>query len=104
EVLETTDFDDKWNRVIKFRGPEGTGTFSLPQHLQYLNTSHLRVDCTRDSMWSSFYLTRELGPDVVRRILMEHADFQDPPTLTPAQRVQRRFRLYHFMVHAGWLT
>src|SRR5207247_20535 len=75
DVLDRGTFNQKWDRVYVYR--TATYNVSVPQHLQGLNSFYARVDATKFFRWSSFYLTRELGPDLVRKLLADHKDFQD---------------------------
>jgi predicted esterase len=102
EVQETSSFDEKWNRSIKFLGPERP--IYTTQQMTFLSSSFAALVCTKDFPWTSFYVTQELGYDTVRKLLIDNPEFHDPKDLPIAKRADRRFRLYHFMVHAGWLT
>src|SRR5262249_40957637 len=59
EVVEAPDFDKSWTRTLKYN----TTTYSLavPQRLQVLNSFYAQVDATKHFLWSSYYLTDELG-------------------------------------------
>src|SRR5215471_670586 len=100
EVVHSGPFNEKWDRVFVYR-TVGRDVY-VPQHIMELSSSYVRVDATRDFIWSAYYTTQELGFEQVRRLLMDHPSFHDPVSLAPAKRAERRFRLYHFLVHAGW--
>ncbi len=106
EVLRAGPFDDKWDRTFLFKGYYAAEKLeynvAVPQHLQELNTQYARADATKHFWWAAHYLTAELGPDQVRKLLLAHKDFKDSSDLKPAERAQRRFRLFRFLVHAGW--
>ncbi len=111
EVLETTDWDDKWNRQVRFRslkndnGQARSVTFRFNQHLQMLTPEFAFGDSFDTAYpWQAHYLTRELGPKMVRELLAVHKDFRDDPKLSEDERVARRFKWYHFFVEAEWLS
>lgn len=106
-ISETTPWDDKWIRKIKFKSIV-QGRYqdypAIPQHLFKLTPEYARADSASIHYnWSAYYLTRELGPDQVRALFGQHKDLKEARELAPAEVVNRRFRLFHFFVAAGWL-
>lgn len=105
DILEVTPWDEKWDRTFRFQGlRDNGGTWTLKQHLSTLS-SHYGMAVSMDKIdLRACYLTQEMGPKVVRELLGYHRDFIDDTNLAVNTRLDRRFRLYHFLVHAGWLT
>jgi len=100
EMIEVGDFDDKWDRTVKYRST--TKNVAVNQHLSILNSTFLRIDCTTNYRWNSYYMTREIGPDVLRKLLSGHAEFAEPPDLDAPTRIARRFRYARFFARAGF--
>jgi pimeloyl-ACP methyl ester carboxylesterase len=100
EVVKAPEWDDKWNRRFQFRCP--TGLLNVPQHIGLLTPHWARVDSPGKYFWSCAYLTGEFEPEMVRRLLASHADFQDRKDQAPVQRVSRRLRKADFYAQAGW--
>jgi hypothetical protein len=103
-------WDEKWNRFIDFQGRkkvEGetyNGPFHVQQHLYLLSPEYALVDSTqRGHPWRAQYLTKEFGPEVVRDLLSNHKDFADDKKLDDEKRIDRRFKIYHFLTQAEWL-
>jgi hypothetical protein len=110
EVLDTTDWDQKWNRVFTYRtfkkeGKEVT-EFHMPlkQHLTRLTPDYALTDSTNIRIGlRSHYLTRELGQSKVRELLSFHKDLKDDTALDDEKRITRRFKIYRFLIEAEWL-
>jgi pimeloyl-ACP methyl ester carboxylesterase len=105
EVLEAPDFDAKWQREFYFRsGPQPlyAAKVGLRQHLGLITPSYVRVDAITKFAWSCAYLTREVGPDKIHKLLSTHPDFQNLSKLRPAAAVARRMRLCDFYAQTGW--
>lgn len=101
EVLETTELNDKNERQIIFRTTSDP-PMKLKQQLGWLTPTYARFDAPGRYQWSALYLTRELGPDVVTKLLANHPAFKDLDKLHEGARAARRFRLVDFLVQAGW--
>jgi pimeloyl-ACP methyl ester carboxylesterase len=100
EILSATPWDEKWNRTVQFRS--GLHVKKLEQHLLTLTPYYARADATARWLWPAVYMTRELGPDVVRELLSSHPDFQEDRKLSPDALNARRFRICDFFAQAGW--
>ena len=98
-ILDAGAWDDDWNRTIKIR-------FGLKErtiHQRVLALSPYYVNTVmKNYAWQSFYLTRELGPAVVRNLLSSHPDFEDNPKLTADERSAHRLHYASFMLQAGF--
>jgi pimeloyl-ACP methyl ester carboxylesterase len=100
EVLSVGEFDDKWDRTVKFRS--GLHQKKVEQHLMLLTPYYARTDAITRWLWPAVYLTHELGPDVVRELLSTHPDFVEDPKLPAEALNARRFRACDFFAQAGW--
>ncbi len=101
EILDVSAFDDNWNRTVRFR----TGlTKERTRHerLLALTPYYAHTQATQDYAWLTMYLTRELGPGVIRNLLSSHPDFTDDPKLNPADRAEHHLRYCNFMIQAGF--
>ncbi len=91
-----TDWNDKWDRTVKFDSPQGH--LQLAQHLSILTPYFVRIDARRYK-WSPHYLTAELDPDLVRTLLTLHPDLKMKGGNDDAAK---RFRIFRFFVQARW--
>jgi hypothetical protein len=110
EVLDAGKWDDHWNRLYHFRAPDRK--LELSQHLSVLTPHYARIDANcidpvthKDYRypWTSYYPTRELGARAVLDLLSKHEDFKDKPDLKDDERANRRFKIFNFLVQAGFL-
>jgi hypothetical protein len=99
EVLETPPFDRDWERVIRFRSSNGAA--ALPQRLVLLTPYFATGVALKHVRWGCCYLTRELGPEQVGQLLLNHPDFKEDG-VAPADVISRRFRYIDFFAQAGW--
>ena len=98
--VEATDWDSKWERTLKYRSPVGlVGVF---QHISNLSSYSIRVDAASKFVWSSMYLTQELGSKKVISLIKSHPDFQNTDKVKPEEMASRRFKLVDFLAQAGW--
>ena len=100
EVLSVGSFDEKWNRTVQFRS--GLHVKKVEQHLMILTPTYARTDAKARWLWPAVYMTRELGPDVVRELLSTHPEFEEDRKLAPDVLNARRFRFCDFFAQAGW--
>jgi pimeloyl-ACP methyl ester carboxylesterase len=109
-VTDVSNWDENWNRSYSFEGPAGTTTLS--QHLAILSPHYVRVNASpidpvtrRENIypWTSYYRTNELGPEQVVKLLQTHEDYKDTPGLAEDKRADRRFKIFNFLVQAGWM-
>jgi predicted esterase len=84
ETMPATEWNAKWVRVMPFRSP--SGSWKIEQRLGLLTPSYARVDATKTYRWSSAYLTRELGPETVYKLLRSHPALQDDYVPPPPRR------------------
>ncbi len=96
KIAQISEFDHRWQREVILTMANGSH-YKLEQRLVLLTPRYLCVD-TRGTVWTSFYLTRELGPDVCRSLVYKHADFKK----TPEKDYDKRLLVYRFFLQAGW--
>ncbi|MFL5245895.1 MAG: hypothetical protein ACJ8FY_27805 [Gemmataceae bacterium] len=79
EEISAGPWDEKWDRTWKFRSPytRPGNALTLKQHLSGLTPTFARIDATELYTWRIWYLTSELGPDQVSKLLALHPDFQE---------------------------
>lgn len=96
DIQDLGPFDDNWNREIKIVPHTGKAE-KVRQQLVYLSPYSAVVN-SRAHAFGSCYMTRELGPEVVRSLLFTHPDLRDKgkPDLN------KRLRLARFLRQAGW--
>jgi hypothetical protein len=100
EVVKVSDFNDKLVREISVRTPGPTLDFK--QQVSWMTPTYVRLDASGRYQWQALYLTRELGPKLVRSLLLGHKEFQEQKKDTPGERATRRFRLADFLSQVGW--
>jgi hypothetical protein len=108
EVVEVTPFDAKWDRKIRVRS--GGKADLVPQHLHTLTPQYANVNAVKHYAWPSYYLLRELGPEVVQQLLATHPQLTESKEylpkgkeeLRPDELAARRFRVFTFYLQAGW--
>jgi acetyl esterase/lipase len=79
---------------------------TLNQHLSRLTPHYAYADNDNKNkryQLRSHYLTKELGVEQVRALLASHKDIKDDPKLDDEKRIDRRFRVFHFLAQAEWL-
>jgi hypothetical protein len=105
EVMDATAWDANWDRDIRVRTYDGN--YKIGQRLGLL-TPHFALVYGRRIAWDSYYLTSELGPDVVKDLL-EHRPKRPPvkgkkapAEPKPEDELALRFRVCDFFAQAGW--
>lgn len=100
EIVGATEWNDKWERVFTYRTMRGAKPWKVPveQRLGVLTPQFARIDA-RKFNWSSFHLTSEFDPEVVRTLLYNHPDLKEQGNKGD---VARRLRIYRFFTQAGW--
>jgi len=110
EVLDVGTWNLDWDRSYQYRKPGGTVTLS--QHMSVLTPHYARIDANcidpvtgqnNRYPWTSYYRTRELGPDMVTTLLSLHKDLRDEKGLTDDKLADRRFKIFNFLVQANWM-
>ncbi len=101
QVLDVSPFDGKWERTVKFRAGL-TKERKRHERLVALTPYYAHTQATQDYAWPAMYLTRELGPDVIRKLLSSHPDYADDPMLKPQDRADHHLSYCRFMIQAGF--
>jgi predicted esterase len=92
-----TPFNQKWDRELTLDLSAG-GYMRIAQHLSILTPHFLRIAARRYE-WNAHYLTGEWDPDLIRQLLYWNPELK----LTGGPKdVAKRFKVFHFMVQAGW--
>ncbi len=99
QILEVGAWNDEWKRKIRFRNVGNA--VGAQQHLAVLTPYYARVE-SMTYWWNSYYLTRELGPDVVEGLLASNKDLQPDPKLPESERAARRFKAFDLLAQAGY--
>jgi pimeloyl-ACP methyl ester carboxylesterase len=109
EIVNITPWDPDGKRTFEYLSPAGA-KITVYQKIGLVSPHYVRVDARPPPLVgqgkyiiSSYYLTRELGPDQVRDLLAIHPTLKELPGLPPADRAKRRFQMIEFLVAAGWL-
>jgi hypothetical protein len=102
EVLEAPEWDGKWERAFRYRGPDST--VGMRQRVLWLTPYWMRVDAITKFHWAGAYLTRELDRATVRQLLKTTPDkrFQPKKNETPPETAARMMRFVDFYAQAGW--
>jgi pimeloyl-ACP methyl ester carboxylesterase len=86
EVLDAGTWDLKnWEREFLFRTSDGAHV-RCRQALAEMTPYFIRVDAITKFKWSAGYLTREIGPAMIYKLLLSHPQLQDdymPPRPKP---------------------
>ncbi|MCE9534237.1 MAG: hypothetical protein K8T89_24420, partial [Planctomycetes bacterium] len=96
-----TEFDARWQRKQVFRSKLNPRDFyKIDQQIDILTPQYARFN-SFTHVWASYYLTRELGPELVRRLLSTHPDFIEKDGKAD---VGKRAKLIRFLIQAEWLN
>jgi pimeloyl-ACP methyl ester carboxylesterase len=108
ELVEAGPFDESWNRTFQYRTTDRPVT--AKQHLAVLSPYYARLDCVPRLhgvsiylyRWNAYYLTRELGPEQVRRLLYLHPQLKESQSTPEEERATRRLKAARFLLACGW--
>ncbi|HEY1861135.1 MAG TPA: PHB depolymerase family esterase [Gemmataceae bacterium] len=86
KLFSADPFDGSWLRNLhmeievegEVKGDTKKVNVKLQQHLSQMTSHGVRIDATKLPI-STFYLTRELGPEMVAQLLANHPDLKDTP-------------------------
>jgi len=93
EVTDTTDFNDRWERVLKMNSADGK--IQVRQRITVLTTHYARLDAVQYS-WTNYVLTAEIDPDVLAKLLYKHPDLKD------RKDFGKRLRVHQFLARVGY--
>jgi hypothetical protein len=91
-----TDWDEKWGRTFRARGPEGR--VDIVQRLTLLTPQVARIEAIKYA-WAGYFLTREFDPKTLRTLLGQHPELKATGSGDDAAK---RYRIYRFFVQAGF--
>ena len=95
-----TEFNDRWQRTVYYRDVNQPQLrYQIEQQIDILTPHYARIN-SYTHLWSSYYLTRELGAEKVRKLLSTHPDFAEK---NGQADVDKRAKLVRFLVQADWL-
>lgn len=100
QVSRIDPWTDKCERTIHINS-EGR-QIAIRQHITTLTPQFACLDAIKSYHWKDYYLTRELGPEVVQFLIAKNPKFADDPKLKEEERLIRRFRLCDFYAQTGW--
>jgi pimeloyl-ACP methyl ester carboxylesterase len=94
EYESISDWNTKWERVIKARA--ANGMLNIRQRIALL-TPHQIQGYTITYNWTFSYLTKEWGPDMIRSLLVKH--FSEKKEM---KEPEKRKQIAMFLEQAGW--
>jgi hypothetical protein len=99
-IADISPWNDRWERTFTIDATVQGQSYriALPQRLGELTPVYARVDGLKYTS-SAFYLTSELGPEAVLKLLATHPDLTERGRTGDDLRRWKRFR---FLVQAGW--
>jgi len=95
----TTEFTSKWQRMMNYHDRNQI-RYRIEQQLDILTPHWARINSYTHA-WATFYLTRELGPELVLKLLSTHPDLMD---ISNKPDVERRAKVVRFLIQANWLN
>ncbi len=112
-LVKETDFDSRWRRTLYYRDTlRPNERYDIEQQIDILTPHYVRVVSTTH-FWTNYYLTRELGPERVRRLLYSHPELAEEAGnwfyrllhvgKHPWADAGKRARIVRFLIQAEWL-
>lgn len=109
-----TEFDSRWRRTLYYRDSlRPRELYTIEQQIDILTPHYTRVVST-SHFWTNYYLTRELGPDVVRKLLYSHPELREESGnwlfrlmhvgKRPWADAGKRAQIVRFLIQADWLA
>jgi hypothetical protein len=109
-----SDFDSRWQRTLYYRDAlNPRQLYNIEQQVDILTPHYTRV-VSSSHYWINYYLTRELGPDVVRKLLYAHPELMETSGnwlyrlmhlgKRPWADAGKRARIIRFLIQAEWLA
>lgn len=96
---KTTDFDKNLSRVVHYRDTvHQGGRYEFKQRATVISPHYIRLDCI-NFMWTSYYSTQEVGPEITRFLLDNHPDLQEKDGKPDLGKRSRKIRFY---IQAKW--
>jgi pimeloyl-ACP methyl ester carboxylesterase len=94
---KATEFDKNWRRVMTFDDPNG-GFYEIKQQITALTPHQVRIEAITH-IWTSFHLTKELGPELCKTLIRNHPDMIEKDRKPDPDK---RMRLVRFLMQAEW--
>jgi hypothetical protein len=91
-----TPFDAKWQRTSYLRND--LGKYEIKQRLTLLSPYAAKIE-SNVYQWNTFYLTKELGIDAVKKLLDMAPQLEEEN----GPDIDVRLKRFHFILQAGWL-
>jgi len=99
DLSSKTEFNEKWQRTLIYSNPaQPRNPYRIEQQIDLLTPHYLRM-MSYTHQWASYYLTKEIGPEQVRKLLSMHPDFLEPK----GPDGDKRAKLIRFLIQADWL-
>jgi len=98
EVLDVKDWDENWDRNVKLMPSDVKRAEVAEQRIRMLTPQFAWV-AARNFGWDAMYPTRELGPDLVRKLLYSHESLKDKGGRAD---LKKRLTIARFLRQAGW--
>ncbi|HEY8503960.1 MAG TPA: hypothetical protein VIL46_05220, partial [Gemmataceae bacterium] len=95
---DATEFNEQWRREVTAKFPGGYTR--VKQQITKLTPYYARVDSYTHA-WTTFFHTRELGPELVQRLLAVHPELKEKDGQVEPEKRMMKFRFY---MQAGWYT
>jgi hypothetical protein len=108
EVIDASPWNQHFERTINLRvNRKGQDSVGIQQRMTLLTPHLMRVDA-RNYNWTAYYLTREIDPQVVLKLLRQHFDDlnqkaeKDPKQKAVNDPKENRLKICRFLSQAGW--
>ena len=100
--VSTTEYNGFWIRTLTYRDTlnQSLPPYKIEQQIDVLTPHYARV-ISNTHRWTSHYLTKELGSELVRRLLSTHPDLIENKS---GPDVGKRAKLIKFLIQADWLN
>lgn len=75
QLVRAAEFNSRWQRLLIYANPpQPQNPYQIMQQIDIITPHYIRMNSTTH-IWQSYYLTKEFGPDAVRKLLATHNDF-----------------------------
>ena len=97
ELEETTDWDSKWVRWLKWR--TASGVLTMEQRIIALTPYQMQIQ-SQGYRYDIHYLTREFTPDAIRSLM--HNYMKEQKSYKGRSELEKRLDVAKFLHQAGW--
>jgi pimeloyl-ACP methyl ester carboxylesterase len=91
------EFNARWQRTLYFRS--SIGVHHVEQQIDIITPHYVRIPSLTHQL-TSYYLTDELGPELVRKLLASHPELVE----NGKPDIDKRVKLVRFLMQADWLN